>query len=369
MPYRFELATPADDADLRHILAATPMAGTVALAFRREPSFFAAASVEGRVRQVVAARDVEAGRLVGFGCRCVRTLYVNGVPREIGYLSTLRLLPEHRNRGLVARGYAFFRNLHRDGLAPLYLTTIADGNDVALRLLTSGRAGLPTYHFAGEYHTLAIPPRGDPARGDPGRTAARLHVRPATPEDLPRLLNFWSAEGPHRQFFPRLTAEDFADGGLFHGLKAEAIFVATHHGELVGTLAVWDQSAFRQTVVHGYQGALRWLRPLYNAWARCRSQPILPAPGQPFAYVTGALPVVKHDNADVLAALIGEAARRNGDRHLLIGLHGEDPLLPSLRRLAAADYATRLYLVCWDDGEPLRQSLDGRVPYLELGTL
>src|SRR5207248_343014 len=150
--YRFELAGPADDADLRRVLAETPMAGRVAVTFRRDPSYFSAPEVDGHCRQVVAAREVETGRLVGFGSRSLRRLYVNGGPREVGYLSSLRLLAGHRNRGLVARGYAFFRGLHGDGRAPLYLTTIAEGNELAVRTLTSGRAGLPAYHDAGRYH-------------------------------------------------------------------------------------------------------------------------------------------------------------------------------------------------------------------------
>src|SRR5947209_9826887 len=83
--YRFELATPADDADLRHVLAATPMAGRIEVAFRREPSWFAAAVVDGHFRQVVACRDRETGRVIGFGCRSVREVYVNGVRRAVGY--------------------------------------------------------------------------------------------------------------------------------------------------------------------------------------------------------------------------------------------------------------------------------------------
>ena len=130
--YQFELATRADDAELRSILAATPMEGTVSLSFRREPSFFDAAVVSGDFHQVVICRDTRASRIAGFGCRSVREMYVNGQPTPIGYLSALRLLPEYRNRGLIARGYAFFRRLHADGRAPLYLTTIAEGNERAL---------------------------------------------------------------------------------------------------------------------------------------------------------------------------------------------------------------------------------------------
>ena len=49
-------------------------------------------------------------------------VYVNGRPETVGYLSTLRLLAEHRGSGLLARGFGYFRELHQDGQAQLYLT-------------------------------------------------------------------------------------------------------------------------------------------------------------------------------------------------------------------------------------------------------
>ena len=71
--YRFDLAGPDDDADLRHVLAATPMPGAIAVRLlQREPSWFAGRSCDGRSRQVLACRDrVDTGRLVGFGCRSI----------------------------------------------------------------------------------------------------------------------------------------------------------------------------------------------------------------------------------------------------------------------------------------------------------
>src|SRR4051812_48326086 len=122
--YRFELATPADDADLCRVLAATPMEGRIAVAFRREPSWFAGAVVDGRSRQVVACRALPRGRVTGLGCRSTREVYASGAPASVGYLSGLRVLPEHRNLGLVARGYARLRELHGDARVPFYLTTV-----------------------------------------------------------------------------------------------------------------------------------------------------------------------------------------------------------------------------------------------------
>jgi hypothetical protein len=368
MPYRIELATPADDADLRQILAATPMSGSVSLTFHRDPSFFAAVRVEGSLRQVVAARDAESDRVVGFGCRCIRQLHVNGEAREVGYLSSLRLLPEHRNRGLVARGYAYFKKLHKDGAALFYLTTIAEGNEPALRVLTSARAGLPAYHFQGGYYTAAVPLRAGCARG----AGHGLEVRPAHVDEIATLVRFLNEEGPRRQFFPVVEAVDFAPGGRFHGLQTDAIMLAFRAGELVGTLGGWDQSAYRQTVVHAYGPALGWVRPFYNGWARWRGLTSLPVPGQRLHYLSGALPVVKDDDSNVFMALL-DALRchtwKSGADYVLIGLHAEDPLLPALRHIASAEYTTRLYVVCWEDGDAARLALDARVPYLELGTL
>jgi hypothetical protein len=364
--YRFELVGPSDDADLRHVLAATPMPGAVAVAFRREPSFFAGAGVDGRFRQVIAARDADSGRVVGFGCRSVMGRYVNGRPESVGYLSSLRLLEAHRNRGLVARGYAYFRKMHGDGLARLYLTTIAEGNDVALSLLTSGRAGLPAYHYAGRYHTAALPLSRRRPRSAPG-----IEVRPARAEDVSELVECLHTVGPRRQFFPVYTAEDFGtEGGIFKDLRPEQVLLAHRGGRLAGALAGWDQHGFRQTVVCGYSRALRWARPLYNAWARWRAVPTLPAPGEELRYLTAALPVA--DDAEVFAALLDALLVRSSGgpaAYLLLGLHEADPLLEVARSYRARWYTTRLYLVCWEDSEAMRKGLDGRPPYLELGCL
>jgi hypothetical protein len=367
--YRFELATPADDADLRRVLAETPMPGAITVSFRREPSYFDAAVVDGQFRQVVAARELEDGRVVGFGSRAVGDRFVNGRPEPIGYLSNLRLLPDHRNRGLVARGYAFFRKLHGDGRTRLYVTTIAEGNSVALTVLTSGRAGLPRYHPAGRFHTVALPWLRHPTRPAP----AGVQIRPARPEDTPALLAFLQTVGARRQFFPCYEAGDFfTPGGAFHDLGPDDLLLALRGGTIVGTLAAWDQHGFRQTVVHGYGRPLGWVRPLYNAWARLAGRPRLPGPGDAFRYRVAALPLVADDDATVFAALLDALLARGGGskaEYLLVGLHEADPLLSVLRRYRATWYTTRLFLACWEDGEELRRSLDGRPPYLELGSL
>lgn len=368
--YQFELATPADDGELRAVLAATPMPGSIAVSFRREPSYFDAAVVEGRFRQTLAARDQQTQQIVGVGSRSVGARYVNGQPAEIGYLSSLRILEAHRGLGLLARGYAFLRNLHADGRTPLYLTTIASDNQPALAVLTSGRAGLPMYHFAGRYFTAAI---GISRGGKSGAGCAGFEIRPARVDDVTAIVDFIRRAGPQRQFFPCYEAGDlFSDQGVFRGLQPEDLLLAFRGGQLVGTLGGWDQHAFRQIVVHDYGRLRRRLRPLYDVWARFRGLPRLPLPNVPIRHLIAALPLVAGDEPIIFQELLGALVRRTSGgpwEYLLVGMHESDPLLAATRRYPAEWYTTNLYLACWEDGEPCRQSLDARPRYLELGSL
>jgi hypothetical protein len=391
--FQFELATADDDQALRRLMAETPMPGSVSVTFRREPSFFEATVVDGRFRQVIVARDRATWQIAGVGCRSVRNMYVNGRARPVGYLSSLRILEQHRGTAILARGYAYLRQLHGDGRAGLYLTTIAEGNDRAISLLTSRRAGLPSYHEAGNYYTLVVPLTRQ-KRGHSAFFAARdaprvpgvkkvefplflpgqtITVRPMRAGDAEELVAFLGAVGAGRQFFPDYSAHDFfTEGGTFKDLRPSDVLSAYRRGEMVGVLAAWNQRSFRQTVIEGYSGRLRWMRGLYNGWARLSGRPRLPAPGCVLRYVTAAIPAVHDGDPEVFTALLRSLiARLAPEPHdfLLVGLHENDPLLPTARRFSVNAYVTRLYLVCWADGEPLRAELDPRPPYLELGCL
>ncbi|MEK6249288.1 MAG: hypothetical protein N2C12_13985 [Planctomycetales bacterium] len=369
--FQFEIATAADDDGLRCVLAATPMPGPVRVRFCREPSYFAAAVVDGQWRQVIVCRDSQTQKIVGFGTRSIREMYVNGAVRSVGYLSNLRLLPSYRSQGLVARGYRYFRELHEDGRANLYLTTIAAGNQRALSLLTAGRANLPGYHCLGNYHTLAIPLAN--CRSTSPVPDCNLEIRSARKDDLNSIVEFLNDHGPRRQFFPCYDAGNFFhDHSTFRNLQPADILLAFRDGQLVGTLGGWDQHPFRQTVVDGYEQGMRWKRPFYNAWAMVCGRPCLPQPGTAFRYLVASIPLVAQDDPQILHALLGRLSvlKQQGPcQHLLFGVHDSDPLLPHLKLLAAEDYLTHAYLVCWEDGEAVREHLDDRPPYMELGCL
>ena len=120
---RFELATPEHDAPLRRLLRENPMPGPISLSLEREPSFFAAAGLEGPEHQTIVA--LQGDRVVAAGSISARPRFINGQPMRVGYLGALRLDTSCRGQALILRrGYDAFRRLHDQGGPRIYLTSI-----------------------------------------------------------------------------------------------------------------------------------------------------------------------------------------------------------------------------------------------------
>jgi radical SAM superfamily enzyme YgiQ (UPF0313 family) len=365
---RGRLATSADDAGIRHLLRETPMPGALQIAFLKEPGFLPALSVEGRFSQAFIG-VVGTGRIIGVASRSVKNAFINGQVSPLGYLSALRLAADQRGGIYLARGYKLLKELHADGRTKIYITTIIEANLVAARLLTSGRAGLPAYHDLGRYRCLAISLKQRvgtlPQNG--------LTVRQATIQDIPSIIAFWRREGPRRQFFPEYMEEDLMDtsGGMLRGLSLQDIWLAYLDGSLVGTAAAWDQSSFRQSLFLGVGRRIPGLRAVYNLAARAAGYPLLPPRGTMLSYFNLSLACIKDNDARTFNTLFRRMMLHYRDRYslLMAGFHERDPLFAEISRYRGFSYGSRLYVACWEDGEEQFRSLDGRVPYLELGAL
>lgn len=362
-----QLADRRHEAQLRELLAGSPMPGWVRLAFGREPDFFHAAGVQGKMNQVLIATG-QQGRVTGMGCRAIRPAWVNGERMDIGYLSGLRLRQEAQRTGLLARGYAALRKLHQQNPVPVYLTTVIEGNAPARALLTSGRAGLPHYLDRGRYLTLAIN-----LNRHRRRPVAPCEIRRGDEVGLDSFLGFLAEVGSRRQFFPVLEAGDFG-GDYLRGLRAQDFRVAlSGRGEILGMTAAWDQNAYKQTIVQGYARPVAALRPLVSGALRLGGFRPLPRCGQALSAIHIAFACVRGDDPQVMRALlerIYDDYQDSPHHFLLWGLHERDPLSEAARGFLSFRYVSRFYTVCWDDGLEFVKGLDpDKIPHLELATL
>lgn len=344
----FAFAGPADEAELRALLRRSPTAGSARLAFTREPDYFAADGLAGSRDKTLIHRSGED--LDGIGRLAALELHRDGEPRQMAYLGELRLDPGVRGRARVLReGYAALREW-AEGQAPDgCFTSIAAENERARRVLENGgRLGLPAYVPITRLFTRLIPVRAAGAAPSSGEN----------PEGIgeTELTEFLQREAKKAQL--TLTWDAARWPALRrHGLHpGDFVLVREGNrpgGRLVAAGAVWDLRAFRQVVVDGYSGFLRRAWPLLRFLARLRLSPALPAPGETLAQgmIFGAAVEEPRHWAPLLRGLL-QAAAKKGLRWLVIAREERDPELAQLRRLVAArEYATRLFEVCWQ-GQP-----------------
>lgn len=365
----FELATQADDADLRRLLRENPIAGSISLSFEREPCYFDASIVEGAFHQTIVARESDSGSVIAFGNRSIRPLFVNGKIQDIGYMSQLRVNPLYGKGLYLARGLAGgfkkYHDLHQDGRAPFYLMSVIEDNLPARRLLTSG---LPEYPHAQEYtrmftyaiypmrrkHDLPLPPSTRIIRGDDNYTS--------------QIVDCLNRNNARKQFAPHWTCDSL----FLSSLSPSDFFLVLDGEHVIGCLACWDQSTFKQTVVRGYSGSLARWRKVINFSSRFVGVPYLPEPNTPLRYSYASHLAIDGDDPVIFNALLRAVYNHNLEQkysYFMIGLAESNPFRKTVEACHPLTYISQIYLVDWDDDGDLLASIDHRIPGLEIAVL
>jgi hypothetical protein len=355
---RFAAACAGDDADIRRLLRENPMAGTISVSLEREPVYFADAGLSGETRQTIIARD--QGRIVCTGSCAIRQRFVNGEPRRVGYLAGLRLDASHAGRfDIVRRGYEYFRELQTGAAADFYFTSIAADNIRARKILERGLPGMPRYEFIGEFVTALIPTGRSQCKQ--ARTE-RIEDSGQRSEDRRGFLT--PAAARQFQFAPCWTAENISALRPL-GLKPEDFHFVRDRESIVARAALWDQRAFKQTVIRGYAPALALARPLLNLAAQFTGGIRLPDVGESLAHAFVSHLAVAPDQPEALAKLIAmlrAVAARRGIEMLTMGFAANDPLLPIVQNhFRLREYRSRLYVVHWADCGGTARELDARI--------
>jgi hypothetical protein len=366
----FKVATAADDPDLRYLLRANPLPGEITVSLEREPSALAAGAIAGEPHHTIIAHDRADGRPVGMGSRSVYSGFLNGQPSRIGYLSQLRVEGAYRGRiRLLSQGYRLIRSLRERDELRFDLTTIVADNRPALRVLEAGLRDLPAYRELEPFTTLIVPLW----RRRRARRSREFRIEQGSVERIQDIAECLERNRPRFQFAPRWTSCELMSGARSHGLSPRDFFIATASGRVIGCLALWDQSSFKQIVVHSYGPALRRWKPGVDLLSRITGTPRLPAPGLPIRHVFLSHVAVDDDRADVFRGLFLEAcnhARARGHACLIAGFTARHPFLHVLRRACYAwSYLSIIYAVYWNDRNTADDDIDGRLPHLEVGLL
>lgn len=372
--HNLRLATSADNARLCRLLRENPLPGAISLSYEREPDYFVAARMEGTLSQTLLLEEESTGELIGAGARILCPMYVNGEACEVGYMGHLRA-DRQRQWGMslarrLARSFLIFRELHADGRVPFYLMSMIDGNLPARRLLTAGLPGMPSAHRYSRLFTYAISPRTPRPEI---RLPRGLRLERGSPEHVPAMIDCLQRNGARQQFFPHWSGENLFTPERTPNLNPGDFFLVMHDSRVVGCLALWDQTPFKQTVVRAYSGAMARAVPWIDLLSHFANVPPLPPVGTRLHYAYASHLAVDGDEPSIFSALLravyNETARRGFD-YFVIGLSEGNPLRPVLARsYLHITYPSQLYLMAWEDGLDALARVDGRTPGTEIAIL
>ena len=340
----FRRAGPDDDQQLRSLLRNNPMDSWVNISLEQEPSFFAGQGLMGPSVAVIAMEECSQATVGMYTCSLLPVHY-DGRAERIHYLGGLRVHPRYRVKlGILKNGFASLEPLIGsigENILPFQLTSIAEENLRARRLLEARLKGMPVYTPVGELTCLAVSTRQ-------GRAGELL--RQARPSDIPALVKFYNRQAAAYQFAPVLSEEWLAGLSATKGLAIEDFLLLEDGGDLHGCLAIWDQRPFKQTVSHGYRFPLNRMYRLYNLFARLNGRLCLPAPGQRLEQVFLAFAAFSEQGLpaalEAIREALDEAACSKGAEAVVIGLSPLNPLFSILTQvLPALTYTTCLETV------------------------
>lgn len=343
------------------------MEGTFGVSTRREPSYFDATLIQGETARIIKVKDEKSGQIVSFGGVFTLNASMNGQVEKIGYLADLRIEPDYRNGQILARAFKYIREIHLIQPVPFYTTMILEGNEKALKSLTSSRAGLPVYHPLGRILTpaihLDIPKPALPLSG--------IEIVKGCTGKEREVFAFINRTRAEKQFAPIYTEKDIGSARL-SGLRPEDFYLALQGNELVGVIAAWDQGSCRQTYLERYPPSLAMTRPLYNLLTWFTPLRKLPEEGTAIPYFYVSLVAVKDNDLPIFRTLLRAMYRdrRKAQWHYFIcGLHESDPLAEALEDYRKIGGAGRLYCVYYPElGNPVDR-LESRIPYMEIAAL
>jgi hypothetical protein len=174
---------------------------------------------------------------------------------------------------------------------------------------------------------------------------------------------------PRYQFTPVWETGDMFPSPLTRGLKPVDFLLTGRGQKLCACLALWDQRAFRQTVVRGYAGKLALLRHAMNPLAGLAGLPRLPKVGDTLRHAWLSHLTWRDEDPEALLHLIQQARSLAAQRELdsvLFTLSDSNPMLRHVsKHFRHLRYRRQLGLVHWESPSELQGLLDGRPIHVE----
>ena len=343
-------------------------AGSIRFSLCRDPLFFDALAVEGDEPEVFVMRKKDNLEIMGSVITSKKLCFVSSGKISLGYLSSLRLSEQYRNRLLGFYAKAYYQHQHENKRL-ISLITIFENNEIARKNLLTGKGYLPLFMDLGLIRTRIFKPV-------PIRTGnfknSDIIIRSAEKADLSQIIDFINEYGRRKTFFPVYEAEHFnSESGLLKHLKIEDFAVAFNKNKLTGLIGLWDQTSFRYWKIHSYSKTINLLKPVINIASWLSGKPTFPSAGVKINYRNLALVCIKNDDRMVFNSLLNHHFKNMSGMkkvYLAYAMHESNPFFNSFP-VTGIDLKSRLFLTYWKEDEALVSSIKLGEIYIETGAI
>lgn len=348
-------ATSLDNASLCE-LAHSPILGQVSLSLEQHPNYFVGAGIKNETVEIYICRDKDREeKAVGMFSIGKRNVYIDRQLKEIRYFSDLRIAPEYQGSRLLFSMNEHLRKLGILRPGEFFQTMIFEENSAIEELIRKKRPevlrrlNLPTYHPFGKYHLYIIGLGKKRAINCLG-----IKIRRATLADIPAMQHFFERETKRKLCYPSYNFSQL-ERSYYQGLTIGDYFLAYRGDELVGITGTWDQRAFKQTRVVGYEGSLKWGRPILNLVSQSLTGFRLPPVGEQVNGFYLHTLVIQENNPLILQALtehIYQAYQETDFDFFVTGLFENDSLTKSFDSFTGKRIIEgKHYLITFDEQE------------------
>lgn len=305
-------------------------------------------------------------RLVGYSMVCRKKLYVNSVPREIGYLANMYVLPEARKLGwLYKASEPLFREaLEEAGLG--YATTMV-GNKKTETMIGRRISKFPFIPFSKSIgincvHNILITFNK--------KNRSKFSIRRASEADIPEISRLLDEEYRNRLFGSVMTPDYLTETiSRRPGFNISDYYLAEQEGRVVGTCSAWDVTAIRNLRVLDYRKQFKAIKLAYGLAAPIFGFPALPKPGQAFREVVINDFGVENRDPGILRALVTQVYqeyRSKGYNMVQIGSYEKDPIMAAISGFQSTPLYSHIIFGAGDPDLIEKEGIDTNRPYLDI---
>jgi len=363
--FMIEPATPNDSDEILSILEETVFPSGVPLVYTRRPDAYRSFMAEAEDVHLFVCRDRRENQIAGMAAYGFHDCFIDGRPQKVVYLFGLRTRPQYRgHRAFVLLPQAYqetVQRLHAQGISYFFAATLKD-NMIARRFLTKPRPRMPSCQFLCPYLTLGFRTRKRP----PALPGSCL-FRKATTGDRAAIEEFLMREGRRYSFFPA-RIDSLIERHPELSWESFHLLIDRRQGDVLACGAEWDQTSYKQYIVMGYRGIMKWVRNLSFLFP-VFGYPSFPKPPSTLRFPFLSFWCIKDNRPDYLTWFLdGFAFATRRYPYFVAGIAETHPLRPSLDRRRMLRRDSHIYMVgdhtTPSDLERLRES-----PYLECGWL